>query len=192
MDETLPLTGSSETLPLTGSSETLPLTGSSETLPLTGSSETLPLTGSSETLPSILDNIHYDIIYIILHSICNSYTYKSARLTCKKWNKILKDVLRFDDQNKLIEKIVFTPQLIISYYPNNKIKRKMIIKMYGEFVFFEYDKNGLQTISMKNKSPYYLEYNKVGYGHISKRIWDLRTPDLIENTELTYPTCSIC
>ncbi len=136
-----------------------------------------------------INNIPHELIIIILSFINDNESYKTARLTCKRWLGILKNVKRYHN-NKLIETIIFNENNIKSYYQNNCIKREMNFNKFGCFELNEYNLKGDMIHNVTLKNPYCLEsFTIAGNGFLRKKC-DIRT-DEIEKEYTPLYTCNI-
>ena len=124
-----------------------------------------------------INNIPHELIIIILGFINETESYKAARLTCKRWLSILKNVKRYND-NKLIEEIIFNEDNIKSYYQNNRIKREMKFNKYSYFDLKEYNLSGEMIHHVSLKNPYCLESYSITKTGFLKKKCDIRNDEI--------------
>ena len=132
-----------------------------------------------------MDSLPSELISIILNFICDTQTYKNARITCKLWNNVLKDGKIFIN-NELTQIIKFYDNHINYFNRKSELIACVNFQNYG---FYEYKKfkDCNYSISIKSK-PLSLESTKMIGKYYEKKHYDIIT-DKKTVTNFHIPQC---
>lgn len=130
------------------------------------------------------------ILLNIFNNIIDTESYKSLRLTCKKWNSLLPTVKRFTSQGVLIEQVFFKHNHIKSFNKRGELIKELIIDNFGTFIYNEYQLNCLIK-TIKNEFPYKINMCERRNFILTHSECDVREKKYNNNYEYKLPDCYI-
>lgn len=134
-----------------------------------------------------MNRLNNQILSNIFKHVDDTETYKSIRLTCKKWKNVLPTVKRFSNK-KLKTQIFFEKNNIKMFNNRNELLKHLYFDNMGNSEYREYVNNSLIK-TIKYKLPYNLSMVHNKGMLIVSRECDIREKKYINNYENVLPEC---
>ena len=117
---------------------------------------------------------------IILKHLSTTESYLTCRLVCKRWYKLLHDILIFHDGIP-VEKLVFNPDqsgFICTHLNTDKVTRKLTIKPMGGYILELHGKNHYKNYNIIKKiicePPFFIRKVSLTPHSIEEKVYDIR------------------